>query len=66
MVRKTSEKVDETVCPVCSAVYKDGDDWVACDLCDKWFDQQCSNLSDEQWSALESIDWYCASCLVRT
>ncbi|CAG2199801.1 PIF1 [Mytilus edulis] len=61
---KTENKEEkETVCPLCQSVYIDGDDWIACDLCDLWYDRKCLNLNDDQWDDLEGSDWYCPDCL---
>lgn len=50
-------------CPLCEKKYEDGEDWVACDLCDTWYNRQCLNISDDQWIGIEQEDWYCPLCL---
>ena len=60
-----SKKKESTVCPKCNKVYVDGEKWVACDICDQWFDAACIGLTDEQWQNLDDNDWYCPECLVR-
>ncbi|XP_063406721.1 uncharacterized protein LOC134690660 [Mytilus trossulus] len=52
----------DTICPLCQRIYVDGDEWIACDICDEWYDRQCLDLSDSQWSELEGDDWYCPKC----
>ncbi|CAG2248558.1 unnamed protein product [Mytilus edulis] len=49
----------DTICPLCQRIYVDGDGWIACDICDVWYDRQCLDLSDSQWSDIEGDDWYC-------
>jgi len=53
----------DTVCPLCKSVYVEGQDWIACDICDLWYDRKCLNLTEDQWNGLEDMDWYCPQCL---
>ncbi|CAC5417224.1 PIF1 [Mytilus coruscus] len=53
---------NDTICPLCQRIYVDGDEWIACDICDVWYDRQCLSLSDSQWSEIEGDDWYCPKC----
>lgn len=59
--KKTHET--ETICPLCNSVYKDGEDWIACDLCDRWYDRKCIQVSETQWNEIEESDWFCPECL---
>ena len=65
--KKKTKQMDQakhiTICPLCENVYKEGDDWLACDLCDVWYDRQCANISDSKWDEIEGEDWYCPNCL---
>lgn len=58
-----TQKEQVTICPLCKSVYPEGEDWIACDICDLWYDRKCLNLNDDQWDELESTDWYCPKCL---
>ncbi|CAG2207257.1 PIF1 [Mytilus edulis] len=69
--KKKSKKVvtqedSLTKCPICNIIYEDGDEhneWIACDLCDSWYNRQCSQISDELWEKIGDSDWYCPKCL---
>ncbi|CAC5412944.1 unnamed protein product [Mytilus coruscus] len=58
-----NQEEKKTVCPLCKSIYIVGDDWIACDLCDLWYDRTCLKLNDDQWHELEGSDWYCLVCL---
>lgn len=53
----------DTVCPLCKTFYAEGEDWIACNLCEAWYDRRCLQLDDSQWEDLEGNDWYCLACL---
>lgn len=59
---KRTTQENETVCANCCRVYKSDDDWVQCDLCDKWFDKFCQNISDDAFQTLAEDNWYCKKC----
>lgn len=62
--KQTDQTKHITICPLCEKVHEKGDDdWLACDLCDVWYDRQCLNISDSQWDEIEDEDWYCPNCL---
>ena len=61
--KQTDQAKHITICPSCVNLYKEGDDWLPCDLCDAWYDRQCLNISDSQWDEMEGEDWYCPNCL---
>jgi len=57
-----SKKKDETLCSKCSRIYDENDDWIQCDLCDKWYDRTCQNIDEETFANLGEEDWYCLEC----
>jgi hypothetical protein len=63
---KPSETVEEPEykCPSCEKVYIEGKKWIACDICDRWYDPVCAGLTDDQWADVDNFDWYCAECQV--
>lgn len=65
--RAQSNKMDntDTVCPLCKTVYAERGDWIACDICDAWYDRRCLQLDDSQWEALEGNDRCCSVCQVN-
>lgn len=63
---KPAETVEESehTCPSCKKVYDEGENWIACDLCDRWYDPVCAGLTDDQWTNVDNFGWYCAECQV--
>lgn len=47
--RKAHIKSDHIihVCPQC---------WITCDLCDRWYDPVCADLTDDQWADVDNFD----------
>ncbi|KAK3082922.1 hypothetical protein FSP39_009090 [Pinctada imbricata] len=65
---KKSEETETTNCPSCNRQYSEGERWVACDTCDRWFDTVCLGISDIEWKKLtDSVDstWFCQDCKVK-
>ena len=65
---KAEEFTDEPDhrCPKCNKLYVEDETWIACDLCDRWFDPICAGLTYDQWADIDNFDWYCAECQVKT
>lgn len=57
-----NQEVEETDhCPISTcpgASYVEGDDWILCDQCTKWYHLKCVALSD-----VPEEDWLCPSCV---
>lgn len=47
-------------CPICGRKYSNGEFWIACDLCDRWFYGKCVNMS--QSKADRQPHWKCPGC----
>ncbi|XP_062584328.1 uncharacterized protein LOC134246079 [Saccostrea cucullata] len=60
--QRKSKESEQVTCPKCHKVYVEGENWIACDLCDRWYDPICAALTDDQWADIENFDWYCAEC----
>lgn len=45
--RKAHIKPDHIICPQC---------WITCDLCDRWYDPVCADLTDDQWADVDNFD----------
>ena len=42
---------------------QEGDRWILCPKCMKWYHQKCLAITDDQFSAAEnSASWICAKC----
>jgi Alfin/PHD-finger len=48
-------------CPNCGRQYRTGEFWIACDICDRWFDGKCVNMN--QAKADRQPDWKCPGCV---
>jgi hypothetical protein len=48
---------------ICKQPYTQGEDMVACDLCEDWFHGECIDLDLSTLS--EDEPWYCPSCLAK-
>ena len=46
------------ICPICQVKHQDEVDWIACDLCDTWFHQECVGLEEIDYDN----DWFCKKC----
>lgn len=57
-------------CGSCSKIVDD-DGSIMCEVCDTWFHQKCSGISDSLFEALDedtdtdSVHWYCQTCNKR-
>lgn len=40
--KKAKESKDKTICPVCRKQYEESEVWLACDICDTWYHQNCT------------------------
>ena len=58
--RQASNESEEEYCGVCGDLYKEEtdevEDWIACDLCNRWFHWHCVNITTEPSS------YVCISC----
>lgn len=61
----STDQLDNIICPECKKMYLEGENWIACDLCDRWYDSLCADLTDNQWADVDNFDWYCVECQVR-
>ena len=60
-----SETEDQTLCEKCGKVYKESEQWIACDSCEKWFHRRCAGLwSAAKWNLYQSPDkdFFCPYC----
>ena len=60
---KLSSAELESKCAVCNKV--PGDNWLACEICDKWFHAKCVNIKDDQYKVMQELatcHWFCESC----
>ena len=37
--------------------------WFSCDICDKWYHAECTNVSPDDYSSISTMDWYCGMCV---
>ncbi|GMH40987.1 hypothetical protein BSKO_08897 [Bryopsis sp. KO-2023] len=51
---------DGDPCPMCSRRYRQGEFWIACDLCDTWFCGRCAKMT--QAKAERAPRWECTKC----
>ena len=56
------EEKDDTKCANCDRLYYENENWIQCDLCDKWYDRFCQNMDETSFEALGDSDWYCEKC----
>lgn len=47
-------------CPICGRKYRNGEFWIACDMCDRWFYGKCVNMN--QAKADRQPHWKCPGC----
>jgi len=47
-------------CPNCGRLYRNGEFWLACDTCDRWFDGKCVQMTPGK--AQRMGDWHCPEC----
>jgi hypothetical protein len=47
-------------CPNCGRLYRQGEFWIACDACDRWFDGKCVNMTAQK--AERNSEWQCPFC----
>lgn len=47
-------------CPNCGRHYRNGEFWLACDTCDRWFDGKCVMMTPGK--AQRMGDWHCPQC----
>ena len=60
--KQTSESEDN--CAACNKTTGD-ENWLSCEICEKWFHAKCMNIKDEAYKVLQQLDschWYCRSC----
>jgi len=60
---KISSAQLESKCAVCNEV--PGDNWLACEICDKWFHAKCVNIKDDAYKVMQELvtcNWFCGSC----
>jgi hypothetical protein len=55
-------------CGECDVIYdkKAGDDWIGCNVCDKWFHVECTSLKNDVYIEMAGCDasiWLCKVCL---
>ena len=51
------------VCQLDDTNDQEGDRWILCPKCMKWYQQKCLAITDDQFSAVEnSASWICAKC----
>ena len=59
-------------CTKCEQKYKEGDDWICCDICHSWLDRSCAGLDDDfLWNHYSGDDAQfvcplCSKCLADT
>ena len=56
----------ESKCAVCNKV--SGDNWLACEICDKWFHAKCVNIKDDACKVMQALvtcHWFCESCNIK-
>lgn len=61
------KKEDDVHCPMCGEKYKDGEDWICCDICNNWFSRGCAGLEEErlcEQSTTSDMQWICQQCKV--
>lgn len=56
------EESDDTHCSNCNQLYNSKDDWIQCDLCDRWYDRICQDIDETTFQQLGDEDWYCKQC----
>ena len=47
-------------CPISDRIYKDGEFWIACDRCDKWYFGKAVNMDEKR--AERQKTWVCPFC----
>ncbi|RMZ55833.1 hypothetical protein APUTEX25_003799, partial [Auxenochlorella protothecoides] len=55
-----AEEAEYEPCPNCGREFKDGDFWIFCDYCRRWFDGRCVGMTAQRAEA--SKTWKCPFC----
>ena len=61
--RKQTSKSEDN-CAACNKTTGD-ENWLSCEICEKWFHAKCMNIKDEAYKVLKQLDschWYCRPC----
>jgi hypothetical protein len=55
---------DDNICNQCKTLYIDCELWIMCDLCEKWYHRECTDIAnDDEWEALQGgDDFKCLKC----
>ena len=61
---------DECICPDCKMAVSGYQQAVECDVCSRWYHNQCQNISAALYKIIGSaenqqISWYCTHCSVK-
>ena len=65
--KKTGRNTEDNseTCPECQLKYKDGEQWIQCDKCERWYHRSCAEImEDEEWEQLqkEESTFHCHLC----
>nr|XP_033951280.1 lysine-specific demethylase 5B-B-like [Pseudochaenichthys georgianus] len=57
----------ENNCAMCSASKPPGSgppttDWIQCDICERWFHEQCLGMNQDQLQEARASNWNCFLC----
>jgi len=50
-------------CAICNKAT--GDNWLACEVCNKWFHAKCTNINEDDYKVLHDLrtcHWFCETC----
>lgn len=60
-----SENDDDSHCYLCGKHYNEEEEWIMCDICQKWFHRKCAKLSNKkrwEYFSSENVDFKCQQC----
>ena len=54
---------EKNICMQCKERYEDGESWIKCDFCFKWFHINCTNQRKRSLSSIKKLkSWKCVYC----
>ena len=56
---------DDNSCHKCGKTYNEDEDWIACDICSKWYHRRCCGLSNvKRWNYYKNVNrkFCCPEC----
>lgn len=54
---------EDNECGECGGIFVEGELWVQCDVCSKWFHAECTDQAKKRKKQIQSItSWKCKQC----